>query len=50
MNELVLVALGFGGIAVSVVLLAYIRNEKGKLRKSVLEYEKIKKKLDENGD
>ena len=50
MNDLLLIALGFGGIVSAVALLIYIRNEKNKLRKSVLEYEKIRKKLDEGGE
>jgi len=50
MNMMAVLALGFGGIAAAVVLLLYIRNEKTKLRKSVLEYEKIRKKLEDSGE
>ncbi|MFQ6009753.1 MAG: hypothetical protein ACE5J7_01380 [Candidatus Aenigmatarchaeota archaeon] len=48
MTDIALLALGVGSIAALATFFLYIRREKKKLKKSVLRYEKIKKKMENN--
>ena len=48
MNELALLTLGAGSIVAVAAFFLYIRSEKRKLKKSVLRYEEIKKKMGNN--